>query len=114
MGLDQFAGVRVDADTLEELACWRKHPNLQGWMRNLWQDKHPDDEREFNCVDVELTLEDIEQLEGDVLEGRLPTTGGFFFGENADDHYKEADLEFCKNARKALEDGLQIVYNSWW
>ena len=35
MGLDQYAST-VDANnTTTELATWRKHPNLQGWMEGL-------------------------------------------------------------------------------
>jgi hypothetical protein len=41
-------------DTIE-LAYWRKHPNLQGWMQELYYEKGG--EGEFNCVDLELTLE---------------------------------------------------------
>ena len=44
-----------------ELAYWRKHPNLQGWMQELYYEKGG--EGEFNCVDLELTLGDLEALE---------------------------------------------------
>ena len=130
MGLDQYASVRLDTkdeegnwDT-EELAYWRKHPHLQGFMENLWEQKgRPNanvssDENpfgsEFNCVDLELTLEDIDALEASVKGDELPETGGFFFGDDSSDHYKESDLEFCVNARKALADGQMVVYSSWW
>jgi hypothetical protein len=120
MGLDQYAAIRLDTkdeegnwDT-EELAYWRKHPNLQGFMEELYYEKGG--EGEFNCVDVELTLEDIDALEKAVCKegSSLPKTGGFFFGEDSDSHYCEQDLEFCTNARKALEDGQIVVYSSWW
>ena len=50
MGLDQYAIARrgeklTDAEGYEyyndniELAYWRKHPNLQGWMESLWHVK---------------------------------------------------------------------------
>ena len=36
MGLDQYAYVlREDGETLE-IARWRKHPDLHGWMEKLW------------------------------------------------------------------------------
>jgi len=118
MGLDQYAAVRLDTkdeegnwDT-EELAYWRKHPHLQGFMEALYYEKGG--EGEFNCVDVELTLEDIDALEASIKGGELPETGGFFFGDDSSDHYKESDLEFCTNARKALADGQTVVYSSWW
>ena len=130
MGLDQYAGVRLDTKdeygnwNTEELAYWRKHPNLQGFMEDLWETKgrpnanKSSDENpfgsEFNCVDLELTIEDIDALEISVKGEELPETGGFFFGDCADEHYKDEDLEFCANARKALADGQMVVYSSWW
>ena len=139
MGLDQYATARkgeprkvpqtwttTDADGNEEevveyynewddtiqLAEWRKHPNLQGWMQELYYEKGG--EGEFNCVDVELTLEDLDALEATLDEEELPETVGFFFGGNADDHYAEADREFIVQARAALKKGYKVFYSSWW
>jgi len=95
-----------------ELAYWRKHPNLQGWMEELWREKGNDGE--FNCVDVELTLEDLDALEQTLDEEALPDTVGFFFGANSDDHYAEQDREFIREARAAIKQGYTVVYNSWW
>ena len=101
-----------------EIAYWRKHPNLHGWMEALWQEKgcHRDDEEQldFNGIELELTREDIDQLEQDVIEGRLPATSGFFFGEGSDDYYREHDLAFVKEARAQLFLGLKVFYNSSW
>jgi hypothetical protein len=85
MGLDQYAAIRLGTKDeegnweQEELAYWRKHPHLQGFMERIYIAK-----------------------------------GGFFFGDDSSDYYKEADLEFCENARKALADGQMVVYSSWW
>ena len=136
MGLDQYASVKtgrthIDPETnkrveeTEELSCWRKHPHLQGFMENLWVEKgRPNansdfDETnpfgsDFNCVDLELDLSDIDTLEADIKGDLLPETGGFFFGDDSSKEYKEQDLEFCANARKALADGQTVVYSSWW
>ena len=139
MGLDQYAVARkgeprkvpqtwttTDADGNEEevveyynewddtiqLAEWRKHPNLQGWMQELYYEKGG--EGEFNCVDLELTLEDLDALEATLDEEELPETVGFFFGSNADDHYAEADREFIVQARAAIKQGYKVIYSSWW
>ena len=139
MGLDQYATARkgeprkvpqtwttTDADGNEEevveyynewddtiqLAEWRKHPNLQGWMQELYYEKGG--EGEFNCVDLELTLEDLDALEATLDEEELPETVGFFFGSNADDHYAEADREFIVQARAAIKQGYKVIYSSWW
>tara|TARA_R110000765_G_scaffold386570_2_gene478635 strand:- start:1358 stop:1768 length:411 start_codon:yes stop_codon:yes gene_type:complete len=136
MGLDQYASARKgEPTTLEEpytvtledgtteerieyskewadsydLADWRKHPNLQGFMEARWCG-----DGDFNCAELILTLEDIDELEAAVRGGDLPDTGGFFFGGDSSDHYKEQDLEFCEAARDALADGYTVIYSSWY
>ena len=102
----------------KELAYWRKHPNLHGWMERLWEEKgRPGAEsptETFNGIELELTWDDIEQLEFDIQEDNLPGTTGFFFGDDSDDYYKEQDLEFVKQARADLFLGLKVYYNSSW
>ena len=102
----------LEWDDTIELATWRKHPNLQGWMQNLYYEKGGGEE--FNCVDLELTLDDLNALEATLDEEELPETIGFFFGGNADDHYAEADREFIVQARAAIKQGYTVVYSSWW
>jgi len=99
-----------------EIAYWRKHPNLQGWMSNLHEERYPEATLEygFNGVELELTWADIERLEQDVLSGNLPKTSGFFFGDSSDDYYRDQDLEFIKNAKADLFMGLKVFYNSSW
>ena len=107
-----------------EIAYWRKHPNLHGWMEQLWirklaaEGKQPEKDSEwgsvFNGVEVELTSEDLDELERAVTHGRLPSTTGFFFGDPSDDYYRDRDLEFIKNARAELFFGLKVFYNSSW
>lgn len=147
MGLDQYAyvaartgqnsefweGAELDSDTNEfknsnvakprELAYWRKHPNLQGWMESLWKRKMHDSNKNipesdwgssFNGVELELTWQDLDDLEKAVKKRKLPSTQGFFFGDNSDQHYYEHDLEFIKSARAELFSGLRVFYNSSW
>ena len=123
MGLDQYATAhKGEAQTddegytyyedSKELAYWRKHPSLQGWMEDLWIEKG--NSGEFNCVDVELTLGDLDSMEEALDENALPETVGFFFGENSEEHYAEQDREFIVNARAAIKQGYTVVYTSWW
>jgi hypothetical protein len=95
-----------------EIAYWRKHPNLHGWMQQLWESQG--NSGDFNGDELELTYDDLERLELDVIAGTLPGTSGFFFGNDADDHYRKDDLEFIKNARAELFMGLKVFYNSSW
>ena len=123
MGLDQYGTARKGEPSTDEdgytyyedsmeLAYWRKHPNLQGWMEELWRGKGNDGE--FNCVDLELTLSDLDYLVQSLYESALPETAGFFFGTNSDDHYAEQDREFILSARNAIEKGYTVIYSSWW
>ena len=95
-----------------ELAYWRKHPNLHGWMQRLWESQG--NEGDFNGDELELTWADLDALELAVTHGQLPGTTGFFFGEDSDNRYRESDLEFVKNARAELFLGLKVFYNSSW
>lgn len=115
MGLDMHAYVAAEVDQevgTRELAYWRKHPNLHGWMRQLWESKGRSGD--FNGDELELTWEDLEHLEQAVTHHQLPTTGGFFFGNDADERYYEQDLRFVKDARAELFLGLKVFYNSSW
>ncbi len=95
-----------------EIAYWRKHPNLHGWMQQLWESQG--NSGDFNGDELELTYDDLERLELDIIAGTLPGTSGFFFGNDADDHYRDQDLEFIRNARAELFMGLKVFYNSSW
>ena len=138
MGLDQYAYSKESHDSEDsvELAYWRKHNRLQGYMEKLWEAKgrpnyEPTDNGglgDFNCVPVELNASDIEQLEASVHNKDLPETGGFFFGddsfgwtdedgnpfEDGDYFHKETDLQFIKDAYKAIAQGKKVYYSSWW
>ena len=116
MGLDMYAYTADKAGqevTARELAYWRKHPNLHGWMERLAESKNLD-YGSFNGVELELTWADIDALEQAVTHRQLPATSGFFFGRDADELYHESDLEFIKNARAELFLGLRVFYNSSW
>ena len=96
-----------------ELAYWRKHPNLHGWMEKLAERKNLKYDS-FNGIELELTWEDLDELERTVTHKQLPSTSGFFFGNDADEHYYESDLAFIRNAKAELFIGLKVFYNSSW
>ena len=103
-----------------EIAYWRKHPNLHGWMEQLWQVKgrpgvdYSERDPAFNGIELELDWQDLDDLEHAVKNSLLPSTSGFFFGNPADDYYRERDLEFIQKARAELFVGLRVFYNSSW
>ena len=130
MGLDQFAyktklkpSKPVDfqdevytanennENSSEEFMYWRKHPNLHGFMEQLYREKGGEDS--FNCRPVELTQDDIDRLASVILDKELPETSGFFFGQSFGDEEND-DLEFCKKASEAIKEGYTVFYDSWW
>lgn len=117
MGLDQYA-YSIKGEEQTEIAYWRKHNRLQGWMEELYRNKGG--KEEFNCKDIELTLEDLDDLSEAVVNRKLPETQGFFFGE---DSYKspellkereDRDYRFICDARQAIRDGNKVIYTCWW
>ena len=115
MGLDMtaYSKARATSKKSRELSYWRKHPNLHGWMEQLYREKGGTEEQ-FNCVEVELTLDDLDRLERVLLHDRLPYTTGFFYGNSADEYYKRQDLDFIEEARADIKGGRKVYYNSWW
>jgi hypothetical protein len=105
--------VNINVSKPREIAYWRKHPNLHGWMEKLAQDKGLSYDS-FNGVEIELTYQDLDELERAVTHKQLPATAGFFFGNPSDEYYYKSDLEFIKNARAELFLGLKVFYNSSW
>lgn len=123
MGLDMYAfstkakpKTDVDFETTnfnpQEVHYWRKHPNLHGWMQELYDSKGGKS-KDFNNDCVVLTETDLDELENDIKDGSLPNTSGFFFG-NSDGEEVEDDLEFVRKAREAISEGKTVYYTSWW
>ena len=129
MGLDMYAW-RVKAEDavadfevakdeegygkVEEIFYWRKHHDLHGWFERLYRNKGGDKES-FNCVAVRLNTIDLDALQHDLLNGTLPETTGFFFGNNPpDDESLKRDLQFIQKARDIIAEGDAVYYDSWW
>lgn len=146
MGLDQYAfavmphkentdfsiywqreGVERPEGAVTDIAYWRKHANLQGWMEDLWIRKMNEagtppkvqtegwfaGEIVFNCQPVRLTIQDLADLEQAVLEDDLPYTQGFFFGESHPEDLEDT-LTFIAKAREAIGFDMEVYYDSWW
>ena len=123
MGLDQYAykvkreynrHSKTETITKVEIAYWRKHNALEGYMCDLFHSKRGDGE--FNCRTLPLSNDDLDTLEKAVEEKKLPETDGSSFGEDTskDEECKALDKLFIDDAKKALEDGWEIEYTSWW
>ncbi len=134
MGLDQTIGVNGE----EPIGCWRKHPDLHGWMEWLWRCKRivagevrkSDPEAMlnyffgeataaevniFNQVDLPLTEEDILACIKAIRNDELPHTDGFFFGESdRTEEQRQEDLGIMEKCLEAVRQGKEVVYWSWW
>ena len=139
MGLDQYAYARPprkrNGDDDEQICDWRKHNRLQGWMQQLWEDKgcpnaqtEGDEMGDFNCVELQLTAQDIDNLEYAIENFELPEANGFFWGSDSyfwnDENdepfpeneywYKKHDLDFVEQARKMLDKKWRVYYSCWY
>ncbi|MGB1097141.1 MAG: hypothetical protein ACPG2Y_00925 [Acholeplasmataceae bacterium] len=139
MGLDQYAYARPprkrNGDDDEQICDWRKHNRLQGWMQQLWEDKgcpnaqtEGDEMGDFNCVELQLTAQDIDNLEYAIENFELPEANGFFWGSDSyfwnDENdepfpeneywYKKHDLNFVEQARKMLDKKWRVYYSCWY
>ena len=102
----------IPEEDCSEIAYWRKHHDLQGWMQNLYIEKGGTSSY-FNCDKLLLTSEDLDRLEHDVENELLPSASGLFGSDNTDYH-KKSTLIFITDARRIIEEGYDIVYDSWW
>jgi len=92
---------KSNTNTFIEIKYWRKNYSLHDWMNTLYREKGGTKDI-FNSATVELTLEDLHRLEGDIRNAE-------FFFENVKDY-----LDFIKSAKEAIFDGDRVFYDSWW
>lgn len=91
-----FMANESNEDTHTKIMYWRKHHELHDWMKNLYYEKGGE-AKSFNCVPVELTLEDLSNLEKYLKRDKNATYN-----------------QFLKVARNAITEGDKVFYDSWW
>ena len=74
---------------------------------------------EFNCVNVQLDITDLQIIRTFVMNDDLPfCSDGMFWGhqfqEDAMKEYKNQDIEFCTKAIEWIKEGKEVYYSSWW
>ena len=74
---------------------------------------------EFNCVNVQLDITDLQIIRTFVMNDDLPfCSDGMFWGhqfqEDAMKEYKNQDLDFCAQAIEWIKEGKEVYYSSWW
>ena len=111
MGLDQYAFARKDGEQIE-IATWRKHADLEGWMARVYQARNPSKaDHEFNCVELKLFEGDLVRLESE--HSNLEQAIGFFWGTSRLTDVEDTQA-FIDKAKVLMEDGWEIIYTSWW
>jgi hypothetical protein len=106
----------------ESIGTWRKANAIHGWFIENVQEGNDD------CGDYYVSEKKITELlklvrkvlrSHDKAESTLPTTSGFFFGDQSYDEYYFEDMRHTEKilevARKEIKDwGASIYYSSSW
>jgi hypothetical protein len=95
-----FCGLADRGEEKIEVWYWRKNHALHEWMGRLYDSKGGTDPQ-FNCNNVRINLEDLDELEKAILTGLIE--------EDID-----YDLLFILKAREYINNGFAIFYDSWW
>lgn len=118
-GIVNYAALEEANIEICELAYWRKFNNLHGWMERLYADKGGTDQ--FNCQSVQLTMDDLDQLERDVMDDPLkkfrPVSGAFFGSQHAltpDDKSNILGFVGLAKAFLRLNPEGAVYYDSCW
>jgi hypothetical protein len=93
--------IEFEESAKSEVAYWRKHPNLHGFIVQTFADGVD------KCQRIFLTAADVDRIIAAVRENRLPHTDGFFFG-SSDWADPNEDVVLLKRAQDALADAQVI------
>ncbi len=97
-----------------EIAYWRKHPNLHGFIVENFADGVDE------CQEIHLYEENINSIIEAIEADNLPETSGFFFGESCIEGEKESSLVAFRKANELLaaekKDGYyhSVIYQASW
>lgn len=115
MGLDMnFYKVNGNGQQ-EHLHYFRKHSDLHGVLQDCWLEKNPGkNAEEFNCIDFEITLEEVMRVI-DFMSNRHTKKHykGFFWGQSTEEDWEET-IVALKEILMALETGEKVIYVCWW
>lgn len=97
-----------------EIGYWRKHPNLHGYIVNVFNEGDDD------CQPLPLAAEDVRQIIAAVKAGELPHTEGFFFGKSeGTEEERQEDIAILERALEWVsandpEDYRDLYYEASW
>lgn len=108
-----------------DIAYWRKCWPIQNYMTSLYVSRAGCNEEDFNCVDLELSAQDLVNLASyfKVRAGQgfrhekvraLVESEDESFCEFISERDYEALCEFIQDAHAAIDAGMKVVYSCWW
>ena len=121
MGLDMYA-YSVDKNGRKaEIAYWRKNYKLHSWFEAIWKSQQTiedkflkalDNEYDgFNCVELELTEEDIDRLSKLLYNKKgLPKSEFAAVNQNYNKRFRTVDKIFVGKAKEELKLGKKVIY----
>jgi hypothetical protein len=114
MGLDMdFYKVDKNGEK-EHLHYFRKHADLHGVLQDEYLRKNPEKSVEdFNCIDYELTMDDVANVTKFIEENSDKHYSGFFWGRSCEEDWEETITLFTK-IYNLLKDGHKVIYVPWW
>lgn len=91
----------IELFEITEIAYWRKHWGLHDFMK-AWYQKKGGQDRSFNCVNLLITEEILQDYENKV-----------FYEEDCD-WWEERDRSNFAEARREMKEGKKVFFNSWY
>lgn len=117
---EEVEDILIELGDNHEVAYWRKHSDLNGYMEDLYREKGGEEE-EFNCVPLYLTKEDIERIirdhkrhldeENDFTIGE---SRGFFWGATNQEDWEDSLKDFEKILEETDWDNETVYYSCWY
>lgn len=120
MGLDAYAFAVKPIDVISDtefkdnnqdfFSYWRKHHSLNNYMIDLYYMKGGVDGVKDCYFSVRLTRDDLQKLKYAILHNQLPE-GYDLCSRKQNIVY---DLNFIKEANRAIADGYEVYYSANW
>ncbi len=104
MGLDMYI---IGGDD-KEIAYWRKHPDLHGYIVKTFADGEDD------CQPIPLDAEKIGYIMEAVESNTLPKTTGFFFGDSSWHNAPETLDQLQEVLDYISRTGKSVYYQASW
>ena len=93
----------------EEMKYWQGFYSLHSWFEKLYRDTSGRLDS-FNCVWLELTKENLEDLYCVIYNGGFDEDPVY----NYSPERKFADMKFILHAKRYINKNYAIYYKAWW